>query len=62
MEIAWEDRGKIPFEVYRSSKFKWENVHSTAKIGWCEVFDSCKSAETITVAGGDTVLIVKDGE
>ena len=59
MEVALEDRGRIPHDAYFQGKFlKWEN--SSSQLWWNRVFDACVSAEKKMIPGGDEILIVKD--
>jgi hypothetical protein len=50
MEVAWEDRGKIPHDAYHQPYgpergFEFEKLNMEMKHWWNRVFDACRDAK-----------------
>ena len=65
VEVAWEDRGKIPRiefdkDVDGLSNIKclpWDDVSETVKDWWNRIFDACVSTKKLTTIDGKEILV-----
>lgn len=65
MEIAWQDRGKIPHDAYyqpygHERGFEFDRLDPEMRHWWARVYDRCIHAEKKTVPGGTEILVVKE--
>jgi len=60
MEIEWEDRGQIGMMAHPNSAhwYTWERLEKHEHEWWNRVFDACRKAETRTIPGGKTILVI----
>jgi hypothetical protein len=57
MEIAWEDRGKIPHDAYYQPfgperGFEFENLDFEMKHWWARVYAACVNTEILHTSSG----------
>jgi hypothetical protein len=57
-EVKYADRGKIPHDAYHQPygperEFEFEKLDLEMKHWWNRVFDACRNAEKIGIAGTD---------